>query len=125
MNDSYFLPHFEEKIQVGIGIHVGKVVSGIVRVGKEDHSVVMGFPVNIASRLQNATKELNNEFIVSAEVYNLLISPPVLQSQLIVVKGISTPLMIYLMGKPYKQTDKLIQNDKSINKTTPASKTKN
>ena len=125
LSDAYFLPHFEEKIQIGIGVHLGKVVSGILRVGTEDHSVVMGFPVNIASRLQNATKELNNEFIVSAEVYNLLISPPVLQSQLIVVKGISTPLMIYLMGKPYKQTDKLIQNDKSINKSTPASKTKN
>ena len=68
----------------------------------------MGYPVNIASRLQNATKELNNEFIVSAEVYDLLINPPALQSQSIVVKGISTPLMIYLMGKPYKQTNELI-----------------
>jgi adenylate cyclase len=125
LNDTYFLPHFEELIQVGIGIHIGKVVSGIVRVGKEDHSVVMGYPVNIASRLQNATKELNNEFVVSAEVYNLLINPPDIQSQSIVVKGISTPLMIYLMGKPYKQTDELIQNDKSINKTTPVSKAKN
>jgi adenylate cyclase len=114
LNDTYFLPHFEELIQVGIGIHIGKVVSGIVRVGKEDHSVVMGYPVNIASRLQNATKELNNEFVVSAEVYNLLINPPDIQSQSIVVKGISTPLMIYLMGKPYKQMNELIENDKSI-----------
>jgi adenylate cyclase len=114
LNDTYFLPHFEERMQVGIGIHVGKVVSGIVRVGSEDHSVVMGYPVNIASRLQNATKELNNEFIVSAEVYDLLINPYALQSQSIVVKGISTPLTIYLMGKPYKQTNELIENDERI-----------
>ncbi len=113
LNDTYFLPYFEERLRVGIGIHIGKVVSGIVRIGTEDHSAVMGFPVNIASRLQNATKELNNEFIVSAEVYNLLINPRALQSQSIIVKGISTPLMIYLMGKPYKQMNKLIQNEKA------------
>jgi len=114
LNDTYLLPHFEERIQVGIGLHVGKVVSGIVRVGSEDHSVVMGYPVNVASRLQNATKELNNEFIVSAEVYNLLINPPAFQSQSIVVKGVSTPLTIYLMGKPYKQTNEVIENDERI-----------
>jgi len=103
LNDSYFLTQFEERIQVGIGIHVGKVLSGNVRIGTVDHSVVMGYPVNIASRLQSATKELNNEFIVSAEVYDLLIDPPAFQPQSIVVKGISTPLMIYLMGKPYNR----------------------
>jgi adenylate cyclase len=103
LNDSYFLTQFEERIQIGIGIHVGKVVSGSVRIGTVDHSVVMGYPVNIASRLQSATKELNNEFIVSAEVYDLLIDPPAFQPRSIIVKGISTPLMIYLMGKPYNR----------------------
>ena len=103
LNETYFIPHFEERIEAGIGIHIGKVVTGSVRVGTEDHCVVMGYPVNIASRLQNATKELNNEFIVSSEIYDLLADPPTLQSQSVVVRGIANPLMVYLMGKPYKQ----------------------
>jgi len=105
LNETYFIPHFEERIKAGIGIHTGKVVSGTVRVGTENHSVVMGFPVNIASRLQNATKELNNEFIVSSDIYNLLIDPPALTSQSIFVKGISDPLTVYLMGNPYQQAN--------------------
>ena len=105
LNETYFIPHFQERIEVGIGIHTGKVVSGTVRIGKQDHSVVMGYPVNIASRLQNATKELNNELIVSSEIYSLLIDPPVLQRESIVVKGVSSHLTVYLLGKPYKQTN--------------------
>ena len=105
LNETYFIPHFEERIKAGIGIHTGKVVSGTVRVGTQDHSVVMGYPVNVASRLQNATKELNNEFIVSSDIYNLLIDPPALTSQSIFVKGISDPLTVYLMGNPYQQAN--------------------
>jgi len=103
LNETYFIPHFEESIQGGIGIHIGKVIAGTVRVGTEDHSVVMGYPVNIASRLQNATKELNNEFIVSSDIYDLLVDPPMQQSQTLVVKGISNPLTVYLIGKAYSQ----------------------
>ena len=112
LNETYFIPHFEERIEAGIGIHIGKVVSGTVRVGTEDHSIVMGYAVNVASRLQNATKELNNDFIVSSEIYNLLINSSTLKPQSIFVKGISSPLAVYLMGKPYKQTNKLPQLDK-------------
>jgi len=113
LNETYFIPHFEERIKAGIGIHIGKVVSGTVRVGTEDHSVVMGYAVNIASRLQTATKELNNDFIVSSEIYNLLINSSTLEPQSIFVKGISSPLAVYLMGKPYKQTNKLPQLDEA------------
>ena len=109
LNETYFIPHFEERIKAGIGIHTGKVVSGSVRVGTENHSVVMGFPVNIASRLQNATKELNNEFIVSSDIFNLLIDPPELKSQSIFVKGVSHPLTVYLMGNPYQQANERSQ----------------
>jgi len=109
LNETYFIPHFEERIKAGIGIHTGKVVSGTVRVGTQDHSVVMGYPVNVASRLQNATKELNNEFIVSSDIYNLLIDPPALTSQSIFVKGISDPLTVYLMGNPYQQANERSQ----------------
>jgi adenylate cyclase len=56
LNETYFIPHFRERIEIGIGIHIGKVVSGTVRIGKEDHSVVMGLPgkhrVEITKRIE-------------------------------------------------------------------------
>src|SRR5258705_3372968 len=105
LNETYLIPYFEEKIEIGIGIHVGKVVTGSVRIGAEDHSIVMGYAVNIASRLQAATKELNNDFIVSSEIYSLLINTSTLEPKSIVVKGVSSPLAVYLLGKPYEQTN--------------------
>jgi hypothetical protein len=55
LNEAYFTRHFDETIQIGIGVHIGKVITGAVMNGNEEHSVVMGFPVNVASRLQSAT----------------------------------------------------------------------
>jgi adenylate cyclase len=63
----------------------------------------MGYAVNIASRLEAATKELNNNFIVSSEIYSLLVAPAAPEPKSIVVKGVSSPLTVYLLGKPYKQ----------------------
>jgi adenylate cyclase len=77
LNETYFLTHFQEIIQVGIGIHIGKVITGTIRIGAEDHTVVMGFPVNVASRLQSATKELNNSLIISSDLFKLIGSPQI------------------------------------------------
>jgi adenylate cyclase len=106
LNEKYFIPFFEERIEAGIGLHIGKVISGTVKVGSDNHWVVMGYAVNIASRLQAATKELNNDFIVSAEIYNLLDDSPQLQPQSIVLKGVTNPMVVYSIGKPYKQLGK-------------------
>jgi adenylate cyclase len=114
LNETYFIPYFEERIEAGIGIHLGKVVSGTVRVGVADHWFVMGYAVNIASRLQAATKELNNNLIVSSEIYDLMNDPPSMQPKSVVLKGITNPLMVYPIGKPYVQK---ISNNSPIKKT--------
>jgi adenylate cyclase len=89
-------------IEAGIGVHVGKVGTGTIRLGQEDHLVVMGYPVNVASRLQAATKELNNNFIISSTVFQLLNSPPHGQSVTgIRLKGLSESFQLYLMGSAY------------------------
>jgi adenylate cyclase len=104
MNSTYFITYFEANIQVGIGIHIGKVVSGSVTIENENRLIVMGYPVNIASRLQAATRELNNNFIVSEDIYNLLPDRTVSSTPTqLEVKGVSTPLTVHLIGKPYVQ----------------------
>jgi adenylate cyclase len=102
LNETYFQPHFDFNLAVGIGIHVVKVINGSVRIGSDDHMVVIGFPVNVAARLQNATKELNNNLLVSKEVYELLSNTSIASTpSSVFVKGISEPLTVYPLGKPY------------------------
>src|SRR6187399_2297014 len=102
LNHTSFEKKLHRKIEAGIGIHVGKVGTGTIRLGEEDHLVVMGYPVNVASRLQAATKELNNNFIVSSTVFQLLDSPPHCESVAgIRLKGLSESFQLHLMGSAY------------------------
>jgi adenylate cyclase len=102
LNSRSFEQDLRQRIEVGIGIHVGKVATGNLHLGNKDHLVVMGYPVNVASRVQAATRALNNNFIVSSDAYNLLQNPrrkvlPHRQS----LKGVKEPVTLYPIGKPY------------------------
>jgi adenylate cyclase len=64
-----FLSHdLREPIRFGIGIHGGEVIVGDI--GYRDHMVftALGDPVNVAARLQDMTKTLVCEAIISEEV---------------------------------------------------------
>lgn len=102
LNDTYFNAHFQVKFEVGIGIHLGKVISGSVKIGRDERRVVMGLPVNIAARLQNATKEINNSLLVSEDIFELL--PDLIlgaPSHFIQLKGLSEGMTVYSLGKSY------------------------
>jgi len=65
-----FLSHdLLEPIRFGIGIHGGEVIIGDI--GYRDHQVftALGDAVNVAARLQDMTKGLECEVILSEEVY--------------------------------------------------------
>lgn len=105
-NNTYMRPYFNHTFEVGIGVHVGKVVVGNVGIGLSHNLTVMGFPVNIAARLQAATKELNNSFVISAVAYRLLKNPPYsVGCNYLNLKGVSTPYEVKLIGKPYEIKD--------------------
>jgi adenylate cyclase len=64
-----FLGHdLREPIRFGIGIHGGEVIVGDI--GYRDHMVftALGDAVNVAARLQDMTKSLGCEVVVSDEV---------------------------------------------------------
>lgn len=100
-NNDYLNPYFSHSVNIGIGIHAGKVIMGSIEVNKRDQLKVMGLPVNIASRLQDATRELNNNFIVSAYFYSLMKNKPVADKVKIALKGISEEQEAYLLGAPF------------------------
>jgi adenylate cyclase len=102
LNVQTFEKNLGQRIDVGIGVHVGKVAVGNLHLGSTDHFVVMGYPVNVASRLQAATKELNNNFIVSSAVFKMLNdSPANRQTVSATLKGVADPCELHLIGKAY------------------------
>jgi adenylate cyclase len=57
-NFNYLKKYFNHEFRVGIGLHVGKVIIGNIGIDVNNNLTVMGMPVNIASRIQTATKNL-------------------------------------------------------------------
>ncbi len=100
-NQTYFWPLFGHWFQVGIGVHVGQALVGYLGLSGSATLTVMGHPVNIAARLQAATKQVNNSFIISQQAYHLLSVPPVGTSKRISLKGIQGQLQVHLLGTPY------------------------
>jgi adenylate cyclase len=100
-NKDYLEPYFSHSVNVGIGLHAGKVIMGSIEVNKRDQLKIMGLPVNIAARLQAATRELNNNFIVSAYCYSFIKCAPVAEKVRISLKGISDGQEVYLLGGPF------------------------
>ncbi len=64
-----FAADLREPLQFGIGIHGGEVIIGDI--GFRDRKVftAVGDPVNVAARLQDMTKSLNCQVVISEEVY--------------------------------------------------------
>ncbi len=101
-NKSFFGPCFNHHFQVGMGLHVGQVIVGQLGLGVNNNPTVMGYPVNIASRLQEATKRLNNSFLISGEAFRLLTDPPLVAGERIALKGVPEPMQVHLVGRPYE-----------------------
>lgn len=101
LNKRSFEKNLQQRMEIGIGVHVGKVATGSLQLGSKSHFIVMGHAVNIASRLQAATKELNNNFIVSSRVYNMLASRRESVAVKVNLKGVSDPLEVHFVGRAY------------------------
>ncbi|WP_131450777.1 adenylate/guanylate cyclase domain-containing protein [Flavobacterium subsaxonicum] len=100
-NTSYAIPQFGLDIEIGIGLHKGNVAVSYSDLDDLGHLTVMGLPVNIAARLQAATKELNNNIIISDEAYRILEPTANDDAISIRLKGISAPVPVRLLGYPY------------------------
>jgi adenylate cyclase len=100
-SENYMSRYFNTKLDVGIGIHTGKVIIGAMGFAGDDSLAVMGQPVNTASRLQNATKEINNNFIVSEDTFKLLDNNEYYPSEDLKLKGLANLIKVRLLGHHY------------------------
>jgi adenylate cyclase len=91
-----FLSHdLNEPIRFGIGIHGGEVIIGDI--GYRDHMVftALGDAVNVAARLQDMTKTLGCEAIVSEEIrITAGLSSESLPEQEAAIRGRSEPMIV-------------------------------
>lgn len=101
LNANYFSKFFNRNIEIGIGVHLGKVATGTLLLKNMPHELVMGYPVNVASRIQDITKKLNNNFIVTNQVYSLLENPPESTTKQTTLKGIEELFELHLIGNSF------------------------
>jgi adenylate cyclase len=91
-----FLSHdLREPIRFGIGIHGGEVIVGDI--GYRDHMVftALGDPVNVAARLQDMTKALSSEVVISDEVRATAgLAADALPQQEVPIRGRNEPMIV-------------------------------
>ena len=91
-----FLSHdLREPIRFGIGIHGGEVIIGDI--GYRDHMVftALGDAVNVAARLQDMTKALACEAVVSEEVRATAgLAADALPQQEVTIRGRAEPMIV-------------------------------
>jgi adenylate cyclase len=91
-----FLHHdLREPIRFGIGIHGGEVIVGDI--GYRDHMVftALGDAVNVAARLQDMTKSLSCEAVISDEVRETAgLSADALPQQEVAIRGRNEPMIV-------------------------------
>jgi len=96
-----FLEHdLREPIRFGIGIHGGEVIVGDI--GYRDHMVftALGDAVNVAARLQDMTKTLGCEAIVSDEVRATAgLADDALPQQEVDIRGRAEPMSVRVVGE--------------------------
>jgi adenylate cyclase len=91
-----FLKHdLREPIRFGIGIHAGEVIIGDI--GYRDHMVftALGDAVNVAARLQDMTKSVGCEVILSEEVrVTAGLSASALPERQVEIRGRAEPMIV-------------------------------
>lgn len=102
-NETYLKKYFFIAFEVGIGIHLGKVIVGNIRIGHKNNMSVMGLAVNVASRLQASTRELNNSIVVSESLLRHSSSETYGETREVRLKGIHDKVVVYLLGEPFKE----------------------
>lgn len=84
------------KIEIGIGIHAGELISGNIGTQTKLAHAITGETVNIGKRIEHQTKDLPNTILISENIYSTInqMIPAELWRE-VLLKGKSTPIKLY------------------------------
>ena len=85
-----------QALRIGIGLHAGSVIVGEMGYGSATSLTAIGDPVNVASRLEQMTKEFNCQTIISRRVAEHAgIDLSRFSTQEVEIRGRDRPLAVY------------------------------
>jgi adenylate cyclase len=94
---SSVMSHFGERCRIGIGVNSGLVLVGTMGAGKLTELGVIGDPVNVAARVQDATRELGEPLLVTEATRALLETevPELTHRGSLELRGKANPVEVY------------------------------
>ena len=108
----YRLEKGRKEIEIGIGLHTGQLMMGIIGDKNRTEPATIADTVNIASRMEGMTKYYGVKILISQDSYDILPHPESYNFRYmgeIIVKGKNIPIKIY---ECFNGDDKIIRDKK-------------